>query len=233
MMARRGRIGAVLSAGSSRSGPTDCKRKRRHFRRFHSATKARNDDVYSLLEVMRLYGVDEQTVRNWLRQGLVRVAGVSRILVRGDGLNRFHAARNHAAKQPLSLTQFYCMTCHAPSDPVVGSVCGANPFAPSLRLEAKCSTCGNTMYRSYSRDAASALAARSELLADLTPPAVAQAPAAARIPRPDDTARDSLIPPVSPHRQKPDRTPEGADYTIESDQLSLPFGFTETDRAHK
>lgn len=232
-MPRRRRSGKAPSDCGPRSELTDGKRKRRHFRRFHRATKARNDDVYSVHEVMRLYGVDEQTLRNWLRQGLVRVAGSSRILVRGDELNRFHAARNHAAKQPLSLTQFYCMTCHTPSDPVLGTVCGASPVAPSLRLEAKCSTCGNTMYRSYSRDAASALAARPELLAGLTLPVVAEAPAAARIPRPVDTARDSLIPPVSPHKEKPDRTPEGGEDTIESGQLSLPFGFTEAGRAHK
>lgn len=132
-------------------------RKRRPFKRLHSATKARCNDVYNLAELTKLYGVEDQTIYNWIKEGLLRVPGTSRILVRGDHLNAFHAARREKAKRPLGPTEFLCLGCHTQREPAHGSVTGADPECPALRFEALCPICGRQMFRAWSKRSAEAL----------------------------------------------------------------------------
>jgi hypothetical protein len=163
-----GRTGRSLTTPDANADQAveKAKRVRRPFKRRHSARKAHGDDVYSLADVERLYSVDPQTVLNWIREGLQTVQGATRLLVRGDALNEFHAERNAKAKRPLGLTQFYCLRCHVPSEPALGSVLGATNAEPSLRFEASCRVCGTRMYRSWSKEAAQALSVCSDLLSD-------------------------------------------------------------------
>lgn len=208
--------------------PLDLKRKRRPFRRLHDQAKARSDDVYSGDEIVRLYSVDDQTVRNWCKEGLKRVGGTSRFLVRGDELNAFHAARNTRARQPMTLTEFLCLTCHFPREPSPGSVVSAQTGKPDLRLEACCSVCGKAMYRAWSLAAATALQARPDLWPNqVTLPTTrpttlfSQPPELQRI----ATACDSVSPDETCLPRESSRTPEKPADTNESRQLSLLFGF--------
>ncbi len=203
-------------------------RKRRPFRRLHDQAKAHSHDVYSVREIMDLYVVEEQTVTNWRKEGLKTIDGASRVLVRGDELNRFHAARNARAKQPMTETQFFCMSCHVPQEPAPGSVRGADPDRPSLRMEARCGICGGAMYRSWSRVPATALRARPDLWPGMpnAPPAVVLAvPEPARKMRRDETGCDSDISKVRLAASKDGQTAEKPSNTTESDQFSLPLGF--------
>jgi hypothetical protein len=205
-------------------------RKRRPFRRLHSATKACASDVYSLQEVMKLYDVDEQTVRNWRKSGLECVDVNGRFLVRGDKLNAFHADRNARAKQPLTLNEFLCLSCHLPREPAPGSVVGASIHNPSLRLEARCSVCGTQLYRPWSTKASAALLSRQDLWPEsssMSSSVAAEQPSNRLDPPPDlrqlATTCDSVGPPKASHSRKLTRTTERRLQTQESSQLSLPF----------
>lgn len=203
-------------------------RKRRHFKRFHSSTKALINYVYSMPEIMRLYAVDEQTVRNWCKAGLKRVEGTSRFLVRGDELNAFHTARNAQAKQPLAPTEFYCLGCHEPREPSPGSIVGALNNKPALRLEARCTICETAVYRAWSREASEALLARPDFWPSSTSKVTEQPSITldqtTEMQR-NKTACDSVIHAKTNSFQKPTQTPKKHVSTHESSQLSLPFGF--------
>ena len=212
----------------SSTTPRDQNRKRRSFRRLHDQTKARSNDVYTIDEIVKLYGVDDQTVRNWCEKGLRRVGGTSRFLVRGDDLNAFHTTRNTKARRPLSPVEFYCMTCHAPREPSPCSVLGAHAERPALRLEARCSACGRPVFRAWSRQAATALLARSDLCPDQAFPSTEQRPDQmdeAQKLRRIATPCDSVSQDATPTSPKSNRTPEKPVDTKESQQLPLLFGF--------
>ena len=202
-------------------------RKRRDFKRLHSATKARSDIIYSLAEIVRLYNVDEQTVRNWCKAGLKRVETKSRFLVCGDELNAFHAARDALARRRLNLTEFLCLRCHAPREPSVGSVVGAHEYRSGLGLEARCRICNTAMYRPWSEAVSSALLARLDLrpmsasIATVQPSTALDHPADLQR---SETDCDSVIPAKTSAHPKPTRTPRKPAKTHESLQFALPFG---------
>ena len=202
--------------------------KRRSFRRLHNPAKARSDDVYSIRETASLHNVEEQTVRNWLKEGLETVVGATRILIRGAALNAFHAARNERARRPMTETQFLCLRCRMPREPALGSVIGATHEAPSLRLEARCGICDGAMFRAWSRSAAAALQARSNLCAVL-PEIVPEAPSDVSEhlseTRQIETNCDSVIQRSTIAARDTSQTPEGPLNTNELNQFSLPFGF--------
>ncbi len=152
-----------------RIGDPANERKRRPFKRLHNTNRARKDDIYSILEIARLYRVEEQTVFNWLKNGLQRVPGATKILVSGSTLNEFHKDKKARSKQPLGPTEFYCFSCKGPREPTPGSVTGASKIVRALRFEAKCSWCGKSVYRAWSQFAANALNANAELICPLFP----------------------------------------------------------------
>jgi hypothetical protein len=203
-------------------------RKRRPFRRLHDPTKARGDDVYTIKEVANLYQVDEQTVYNWIREGLRPVANATRLLIRGTTLNRFHAARNERARRPMTETQFLCLHCHIASEPAPGSVIGATTPLPSLRMEARCSTCDQPMYRAWSRSSAAALQGLTNLCA--APPGIPREVFANTYEKTEkttqiETACDSVIQRPALGATPSKKTPEGPSNTNESNQIPLPFEF--------
>lgn len=218
-----------MSTASKRSTP-EAKRggKRRPFRRRHSSNKARVNDVYAMDEIIRLYGVDEQTVRNWFKAGLERVAGIAKILVRGEALNAFHAARNAKARQTLTATQFLCFACRKPREPAPGTVKGTDEKATTKRLEARCCVCNSAMYRAWSCEAAEALRVDAARLAPrsiptVNPPTVP--PQATPQMRQHASTCDSLTQDETGSPQIHDRTNDGPADAIESRQFALPFGF--------
>lgn len=183
-------------------------------------------------EIMRLYGVEEQTVRNWCKSGLERVGTKGRFLVRGDRLNAFHADRKMRAKQLLTLTEFLCLRCHMPREPAPGSVIGALINTPSLRLEASCSVCGIQMYRVWSKKASAALLARPDFLplSLFTCDSEATGPLSNQLNELPELRRiamtcDSVNPTETVYSRKSTLTPEEQVKTSESSQLSLPLGF--------
>lgn len=203
------------------------KRKRRSFNRLHSATKARADIIYSLAEIVRLYDVDEQTVRNWCKVGLKRAEAKSRFLVRGDELNAFHAGRNAHARRRLALTEFLCLHCHAPREPSAGSIVGIHDYKPGLELRARCQICNTAMFRPWSKAASVALLARQDLWPTGASTAIFQP--STTLDNPAEMQRtatecDSVIPAKTSAHPKTTRTPRKPAKTHESLQFALPFG---------
>lgn len=220
--------------GSASSGHGNDKvagtRKRRPFKRLYRATGVRGDDVYSLAEIRKLFDVEEQTVYNWVREGLKRVPGTKRFLVSGHALKSFHANRNEKAKRPLRLDQFLCLRCHMPREPAPGSLIGADPDMPALRIEARCAVCGAAMFRPWSKTVSEALEAsvtrHSRRTSDRAeePSQAAGGPENLRCP---DTRCDSARRADSIAPENSAQTPERRRHTRGRDQLALPLEFSD------
>jgi hypothetical protein len=93
----------------------------RRFRVYHFSQRAKGNYVYDAKDVLALYGISRNTLRNWEKAGLVRLPQPtlaclkpkSRRLYRGHELNRFHDARREASKRPSRGDQLFCLACHA------------------------------------------------------------------------------------------------------------------------
>jgi hypothetical protein len=205
--------------------PGSPKRKRRPFKRRHTI-RARADLVYSLLEITRLCGISEQTVRNWCKAGLERVPGTSRFLVCGDKLNAFLDARLAASRQPLAATEFFCLKCHRPREPSLGSVRMAHQGQRTTTLKARCLACSTRMFRAVSKETAEAFLARQNPGPASMSTATAQPSNPTSLPqemRRNDPNCDSVIHGEPRFSPKPTQTTERPADTIGLAQLTLPF----------
>ena len=72
---------------------------------------------YSVEEASQLFRVHKNTVRNWLRQGLIAIDEERPIVIRGMELRRFVTDRRTRAKQTCGPGRMYCLPCRAPKVP--------------------------------------------------------------------------------------------------------------------
>jgi len=102
---------------------------------------------YSVEEIARLLGINKNTVRAWLKQGLDAIDKRRPILVHGKALASFLVARRSASKRPCPPGYIYCLRCRAPKPPA-GSMVDYTPLTDRTgNLSAICPTCGTMMYR--------------------------------------------------------------------------------------
>lgn len=73
---------------------------------------------YSVEKVSRLFAIHENTVRNWLREGLTAIDDHRPTVVRGAELRRFLTDRRARMRQTCGPGRIYCLPCRAPKMPV-------------------------------------------------------------------------------------------------------------------
>lgn len=72
---------------------------------------------YTVEEVVRLFGVHENTVRDWLRAGLQTIDEQRPALILGSELRRFLSARRSSRKCTTPAGMIYCVPCRQPREP--------------------------------------------------------------------------------------------------------------------
>jgi hypothetical protein len=102
---------------------------------------------YSVEEVSRLFSVHKNTVRAWLRQGLVPIDDQRPILVRGEELSRFLADRRGRTKQACGPGRIYCLPCRAPKVPAGKMADCVQTGDTTGTLLGICPDCNRMMYR--------------------------------------------------------------------------------------
>jgi hypothetical protein len=102
---------------------------------------------YSVEDAWRLFRVHKNTVRNWLRQGLVPIDGQRPTLMRGHELRRFLAERRAQAKQSCGPGRIYCLPCRAPKVPAGNMAECILSGAGSGTLQGICPDCDRMIYR--------------------------------------------------------------------------------------
>lgn len=128
-------------------------------RRHHNPRLAKSYRCYSVADIVELYGVHPNTVRNWLADGLEPIDDRHETLVNGRALNAFHAERRLAARQPCDPDQLYCFGCHQPRTPAAGLIDVIRDYGSKILVEAICPVCASMMRQSVSPDRLSAILA--------------------------------------------------------------------------
>jgi len=102
---------------------------------------------YTVEEIASLFGIHENTVRAWLKDGLAPIDRSRPTLVHGQVLVDFLKARRSARKHPCPPGHLYCFKCRAPKPPEDGVVTIQPVSGGVSKVAAVCPTCGGTMYR--------------------------------------------------------------------------------------
>lgn len=69
--------------------------------------------TYAVEDLVRLYGVHKNTIRNWVKSGLEPVDGRRPLLFRGESVARFLRERRDASKTVSPPGTIYCLPCRS------------------------------------------------------------------------------------------------------------------------
>jgi hypothetical protein len=116
-------------------------------RRRPSPTQAKSIRCYTVEEAVRLYGCHKNTVRNWIRLGLMPIDDRRPMMFKGNALNAFHAAQRRKIKRPCGPGELYCVPCHKPQRPA-GDMAEYVALNPKVgKLQAICPDCGRMLFQ--------------------------------------------------------------------------------------
>lgn len=138
--------GRVLDVGSSHSGgrpgaaPTVKRRAPNH-------RLVKIHRTYEVFEIARLFACHRNTVRNWLRTGLVAIDDRRPLLVRGNELVRYLQARRVRHRCRCGPGELYCVKCRAPRRAAADLVDYVSITITSGNLRGICPECGTLMHR--------------------------------------------------------------------------------------
>jgi len=90
---------------------------KKHFRRRYPVNLIKLSCSYDPAEIAKLFGIHRNTVRHWLKSGLVPIDDRRPILISGAALKAFIAERQQARKQKCLPGEFFCFRCRAPRKP--------------------------------------------------------------------------------------------------------------------
>lgn len=109
--------------------------------------RAKINRSYTVEEVARLYDVDRQTVRNWIRIGLPAMTGARPHLIDGAELRAFLEQRRAIGKVHCGPGELYCLKCRS-ARPAAEGMLDYIPISNiSGNLRALCPVCSCLMHR--------------------------------------------------------------------------------------
>lgn len=102
---------------------------------------------YTVEEAARVLGIHKNTVRNWLKHGLLAIDDTRPAVILGWVLREFLERRRAAARSKCPPGHFYCLRCRTPRRPAEG-MADYSPFSPTVgNLKGLCEVCGAWMNR--------------------------------------------------------------------------------------
>ena len=102
---------------------------------------------YSVEDASRLFKIHKNTVRQWLKQGLMSIDDQRPTLLRGEELRRFLTERRAKTKQACGPGRIYCLPCRTPKVPALGMAECVQTGDTSGSLLGICPDCSRMMYR--------------------------------------------------------------------------------------
>ena len=103
---------------------------------------------YTVQEIAKLFGTHENTVRRWIKSGLLTIRDHKRPkLILGGDLAAFLQERRVKNKRKCQPGEIYCVRCHAPQKPA-GDMAECQVLTPTLgNLSGICPCCNFMIYR--------------------------------------------------------------------------------------
>lgn len=105
---------------------------------------------YTVEEIANLFNIHKNTIRRWVKSGLVTCDEKRPILILGHALAAFLQARRVKNKQPCKPGEIYCVRCRAPKVPAA-DMAEYSPVTEKVgNLIAICPDCNSIMNRRVS-----------------------------------------------------------------------------------
>lgn len=103
---------------------------------------------YTIQEIAKLFGTHENTVRRWIKSGLLTIRDHKRPkLILGSDLAAFLQARRIKNKRKCQPGEIYCVRCHEPQKPA-GDMAECKVLTQTLgNLSGICPRCNFMIYR--------------------------------------------------------------------------------------
>lgn len=106
--------------------------------------------TYTVEDITKLFGIHKNTVRDWVKAGLVVIDDKRPMLILGRDLVDFLKARRIKNKRPCKPGQLYCLRCRAPKYPAGEMAEYKIVTAKFGNLIAICPSCETIMYQRVS-----------------------------------------------------------------------------------
>lgn len=107
----------------------------------------RRDLSYTVEEIVACLGVHENTVRDWIKQGLAVLDDKRPLLVHGAALIAFLRERQNARKVRLAANEFYCVKCRCARNACDGKACVSPRDNLTVNVSATCAVCATTVHK--------------------------------------------------------------------------------------
>lgn len=117
-------------------------------RRYPNPRLAKIHRSYTVEEAASLYGVHKNSVRSWLGRGLQAIDDRRPLMISGNSLNGFHAARRQSAKRPCGPAEIYCVPCRKPQRPAGDIVEYTKRDDRIGQVSGICPDCGRLLFQS-------------------------------------------------------------------------------------
>lgn len=108
-------------------------------------------DVDDICALYKNYGLHPQTVRDWIKKGLVPIDGKRPALIYGADLRAFLGEQNESSKCKTAFTEMFCLKCKE-ARPVFKCHITLEHVNSSVRAKAHCRSCKSIMNKSYKLD---------------------------------------------------------------------------------
>ncbi len=116
-----------------------------------SSVRIKSFKTYTVEEAAEVVGVTEQTIRTWIRQGLLAMTEKRPTLILGWALKGFREQLRKKRRRPLQDGEFFCLHCKKPRTPVAGLVEYQRLSDAHGQLRGFCSACEGACARIISR----------------------------------------------------------------------------------
>ncbi|MCB1613963.1 MAG: helix-turn-helix domain-containing protein [Xanthomonadales bacterium] len=105
---------------------------------------------YTIAEIAQLFGVHRNTVRGWLKEGLLTCDDRRPTLILGRHLHDFLKAKRQKHRHACGPGQIYCVRCRLPVEPA-GAMADLVPRGQATGdLQGICPHCDSMIYRRVS-----------------------------------------------------------------------------------
>lgn len=107
----------------------------------------RRDLSYTVDEIVACLGVHENTVRDWIKQGLAVLDDKRPLLVHGAALIAFLRGRQSARQVKLAAHEFYCVKCRCARSASGGKARVSPRDNLTVNISATCAVCMTTVHK--------------------------------------------------------------------------------------
>jgi Helix-turn-helix domain len=106
--------------------------------------------TYTIEEAARLFEAHKNTIRRWLKEGLLAIDANRPTLIHGRDLAAFLDTRRRQSRQACGPGRIYCVKCRGPKEPAGGMADYIPMWPTSGNLRGICPACHTLIHRRVS-----------------------------------------------------------------------------------